>query len=41
MFVVAGSGRLRIDGDELELRPGRFVRLDPSAVRCPSRGLTG
>ncbi len=41
MFVVAGSGRLRIDGDELELKPGRFVRLDPSAVRSPFAGPDG
>src|SRR5205814_1718913 len=26
IFAVAGSGRLRVDGDEVELKPGRFVR---------------
>ena len=41
MFVVAGSGQLRIDGDEIELKPGRFVRLDPSAMRCPVAGPDG
>lgn len=41
MFVVAGSGRLRIDDDEIDLKPGRFVRLDPSAVRCPVAGPDG
>lgn len=41
MFVVAGSGRLRVDSDETELMPGRFVRLDPEAVRCPVAGDEG
>lgn len=41
MFVVDGSGRLRVDGDEIELTPGRFVRLDPSAVRQPVAGPDG
>jgi quercetin dioxygenase-like cupin family protein len=41
MFVVAGSGSLRVDGDEIDLKPGRFVRLDPSAVRCPVAGPDG
>ena len=34
-------GRLRVDGDEIDLKPGRFVRLDPSAVRCPVAGPDG
>jgi uncharacterized cupin superfamily protein len=38
IFVVGGSGRLRVDGDEVELKPGRFVRLDASARRCPVAG---
>jgi mannose-6-phosphate isomerase-like protein (cupin superfamily) len=41
MFVVAGSGRLRVDGDEIDLKPGRFVRLDPSALRQPVAGPDG
>jgi hypothetical protein len=41
MVVVAGSGRLRVDGDEVELLPGRFVRLSPEAVRCPVAGEGG
>jgi quercetin dioxygenase-like cupin family protein len=41
MFVVVGSGRLRVDGDEIELKPGRFVRLDPSARRQPVAGPNG
>jgi quercetin dioxygenase-like cupin family protein len=38
VFVVAGSGRMRVDGEEIELKPGRFVRLDPEAVRQPVAG---
>jgi mannose-6-phosphate isomerase-like protein (cupin superfamily) len=40
-FVVRGSGRMRIDGDEVELRPGRFVRVDPAATRMPVAGEDG
>ena len=41
MLVVSGSGRLRVDGEEIELRPGRFVRLDPETTRCPVAGDAG
>lgn len=41
VFVVSGSGLMRIDGDEIELRAGRFVRLDPGAVRQPVAGEDG
>lgn len=40
-FCVKGSGVLRIDGEELELREGRFVRIDPEATRCPVAGPEG
>jgi mannose-6-phosphate isomerase-like protein (cupin superfamily) len=40
-FVVKGSGTMRIDGDEVELRPGRFVRVDPAATRMPVSGNDG
>jgi len=40
-FVVKGSGTMRIDGDEIELRPGRFVRVDPAATRVPVSGGDG
>jgi mannose-6-phosphate isomerase-like protein (cupin superfamily) len=40
-FVVRGSGTMRIDGDELELRPGRFVRVDPGSTRVPIAGDEG
>ena len=40
-FVVRGGGRMRIDGEEIELRPGRFVRVDPGATRMPIAGAEG
>ena len=40
-FVLRGSGVMRVDGDEVELRPGRFVRVDAEAVRRPSAGPDG
>jgi len=41
IVVLAGSGVLRVDGDELELSPGRFVRLDPETTRVPVAGPDG
>jgi quercetin dioxygenase-like cupin family protein len=41
VFVVSGSGTLTVDGEDVELKPGRFVRLDPEAVRCPTAGPDG
>jgi mannose-6-phosphate isomerase-like protein (cupin superfamily) len=40
-FVVKGSGTMRIDGEEIELRPGRFVRVDPGATRVLVSGADG
>lgn len=40
-FVVKGSGRMRIDDDEIELRPGRFVRVDAESRRLPISGNGG
>jgi quercetin dioxygenase-like cupin family protein len=40
-FVVRGGGAMRIDGEELELRPGRFVRVDPESTRVPVAGDDG
>jgi mannose-6-phosphate isomerase-like protein (cupin superfamily) len=37
-FVVKGSGKMRIDGEEIDLRPGRFVRVDPDSRRVPIGG---
>ena len=35
-FVVRGSGTMRIDDEEIELKPGRFIRVDPAATRVPT-----
>jgi mannose-6-phosphate isomerase-like protein (cupin superfamily) len=40
-FVVNGSGRMRIDDEEIELRPGRFVRVDGESRRLPISGDEG
>ena len=40
-FVVRGGGVMRIDGDEVELKPGRFVRVDPASTRVPVAGDDG
>ena len=40
-FVVKGGGTMRVDGDEVELRPGRFIRIDPDSTRVPIAGDEG
>ena len=40
-FVVRGSGVMRVDGEEIELKPGRFVRVDPASTRVPTSGDDG
>jgi mannose-6-phosphate isomerase-like protein (cupin superfamily) len=40
-FVVRGSGTMRIDDDEIELVPGRFIRVDPDSARVPTAGDEG
>jgi mannose-6-phosphate isomerase-like protein (cupin superfamily) len=40
-FVVRGSGTMRLDGEEVALRPGRFVRVDPATTRVPVAGPDG
>jgi mannose-6-phosphate isomerase-like protein (cupin superfamily) len=39
--VVQGSGTMTVDGDTVALRPGIFVRVDPSSVRVPRAGDAG
>lgn len=41
LFCISGSGVIRIDDEEIELREGRFVRIDPEARRCPVSGPEG
>ena len=40
-FVIDGGGTMRIDSDEIELRPGRFIRVDPGSTRVPIAGDDG
>jgi quercetin dioxygenase-like cupin family protein len=39
--IVAGSGTLRIEGEEVELRPGHFVYCSPDAQRQMVAGPDG
>lgn len=39
--VVSGSGHWRIDGEEVAVRVGSFVRIDPESTRCPVAGPDG
>jgi quercetin dioxygenase-like cupin family protein len=39
--VVSGAGHWRVDGDEVPVRVGSFVRFDPDATRCPVAGPDG
>jgi mannose-6-phosphate isomerase-like protein (cupin superfamily) len=40
-FVVRGSGVMRVDGEEVELRPGRFLRVEAASTRVPVAGPDG
>ena len=39
--VVSGSGVWRVDGDEVPVRVGSFVRFDPETTRVPVAGPEG
>jgi len=39
--VVAGSGRWRVDGEEVEVQRGTFLRFDPDTTRMPIAGPDG
>jgi quercetin dioxygenase-like cupin family protein len=39
--VVRGSGAWRIDGEEVPVREGTFIRFDPGTTRCPTAGPEG
>ena len=39
--VVRGGGVYRIDGDEVAVREGDFLRFDPETRRCPVAGSSG
>jgi mannose-6-phosphate isomerase-like protein (cupin superfamily) len=39
--VLAGSGVMRVDGEDIELVPGRWLRVDPGHTRMPIAGSEG
>src|SRR5947208_13600199 len=39
--VVRGSGHWRVEGAEVPVRAGSFVRFDPETTRCPVAGPDG
>jgi quercetin dioxygenase-like cupin family protein len=41
VVIVRGSGTYRIDGEEVPVHAGCFLRLDPEAVRMPTAGPDG
>ena len=40
-MVVAGSGVYRVDGEDVPVRTGDFLRFDPETTRCPVAGPEG
>ncbi|MFN8224063.1 MAG: cupin domain-containing protein [Gaiellales bacterium] len=40
-FALAGSGTLEVDGETVELKPGRYVLVPPDAKRRPTAGPDG
>lgn len=41
VVVIRGSGHYRVDGDEVPVREGDFLRFDPETTRCPVAGPNG
>jgi mannose-6-phosphate isomerase-like protein (cupin superfamily) len=39
--VLDGSGVMKVDGEEIDLRPGVFLRVDPASTRVPVAGPDG
>jgi uncharacterized cupin superfamily protein len=39
--VVAGSGTMRVDDEQLALAPGTWLRVDPGCTRLPTAGADG
>ena len=40
-IVLSGSGAMRIDGQDVELVPGRWLRVDAGDTRVPTAGPDG
>ena len=39
--VIAGDGHWEVDGEEVRVREGTYIRFDPESVRCPVAGQRG
>jgi quercetin dioxygenase-like cupin family protein len=39
--VIVGSGTYLVDGEEVPVRAGSFMRFDPETTRCPVAGPEG
>ena len=39
--ILDGSGVMKVDGEEVELRRGIFLRVDPASTRVPVAGPDG
>jgi quercetin dioxygenase-like cupin family protein len=39
--VVRGAGHWRVDGEEVPVRAGSFIRFDPASIRCAVAGPEG
>jgi quercetin dioxygenase-like cupin family protein len=39
--VISGSGHWMIDGEDVPVREGSFIRIDPESTRCPHAGPDG
>jgi len=40
-LCLAGSGTLEIDGESIEMKPGRYILVSPEAKRRPGAGADG
>jgi quercetin dioxygenase-like cupin family protein len=39
--VIAGDGQWEVDGEDVRVREGSYIRFDPASVRCPVAGGRG
>jgi quercetin dioxygenase-like cupin family protein len=40
-IVIRGGGHWRVDGEDVAVREGSFIRFDPGSTRCPVAGPEG
>lgn len=40
-YCISGGGTLTVDGDDVEMKPGRYVLVSPDAKRRPAAGSHG